>query len=331
MAFALQQRLLRMVACGIPSRADVEDLSTGDWAQALLILRQHRLAPLLHWRLGESGGAEHVPQAFAEAVAASFEKYAACAVQLQAEVARVQRILRENEIPAVFLRGAYLAFHVYPHAALRPVRGLDALVPESQAEDARHALKSSTLRRPGALPDKPPSRIRVELHTHLTEPGHWPAARRLDPAFNATTWNRLICSVVGQEEVWYLSPEDQLLHLVVHTLYGQQRRCGPLVLSDLAGLLGHATIDWPRFWRMAEAGRWAVGARLLLALTQHFYPSITFVTPDDLQLPPLPADLSAAAASLTLGRDEERVNAWRELKLQTRNDPFGFVRELLAG
>ena len=51
--------------------AGLEDLTTGDWAQILLLVRQHRLGPLLHWQLGESGSLEYVPKPFAEAIAAS--------------------------------------------------------------------------------------------------------------------------------------------------------------------------------------------------------------------------------------------------------------------
>jgi hypothetical protein len=331
MALALQQRILQMMASGSATRVAVEDLTTGDWAQMLMLVRQHRLGPLLHWQLGEAGALEYVPKPFAEALSANFHKSTARAVELRARVARVQRLLRENEIPAVFLRGTYLAFHVYPHAALRPVRTLDVLVPESQAEDARQALSSSQFRRPDGPPEEAPSRLPVDLHTRLTDPGPWRVARRLDPAFQAGTWNRLISGVMGEEEVWYLAPEDQLLNLIVHALYAEERNCGPIVLKDISGLLAHSVIDWPLFWRLAENIRQAAAAWLLLAITRHFYPQVGFLPPENVQPPTLPQDLGAIAATLMLGKAQERLHAWRELKLQTRSRPLHFVLELLAG
>jgi hypothetical protein len=143
MATALQQRLLALTACGIGSPQDVADLAAADWAKLLVLARQQGLGPLLHWRLGSSAGAGGVPLPFAEALAASFRKAACRSVELQAEVSRIQRIMRENEIPAVFLRGPFLAFHVYRQPALRPMRDLDLLVPEAQAAAAVHALETS--------------------------------------------------------------------------------------------------------------------------------------------------------------------------------------------
>jgi hypothetical protein len=330
MAFVLQQRLLWMTACGMDSPADVEDLSTGDWAQVLMMVRQYRLGPLLHWRLGRNGSLAHLPKPFAAALAGSFQKHTLRATELLGEVARVQRIMRENEIPAVFVNGAYLAFNVYSQAALRPVRNLDVLVPESQASQALHALKSSTLRRWGRSRGKPVCPILVELRTRLADhPGPWRAARRVDPAFNAGTWNRLVCSVVAEEEVWYLSAEDQLLHLITNAL--ASARCGPLLLTDIAGLLARTAVDWPRFWRIAARGRWVAGCWLWLNLARHWYPTIGFLTPDDVELPSLPTDLAGLTATLTLGQPQERVAAWRQLNLQARSRPLHFMLELLAG
>jgi hypothetical protein len=331
MAFALQQRLLRMTACGLDSRADVEDLSTGDWAQVLMMVRQHRLGPLLHWRLDRNGSLALLPKPFVDAIAGSFRRHTLRATELLGEVARVQRIMRENEIPAVFVNGAYLAFNVYSQAALRPVRNLDVLVPESQAGHALHALKSSTLRRWGNVSGKSKFPILVELRTRLADPpGPWRAARRADPAFNAGTWNRLTCSLVGEEEVWYLSPEDQLLHLIINAL-ANTRRCGPLLLTDIAGLLSRTAVDWPRFWRIAARGRWVAGCWLWLVLARYWYPTAGFLSPDDVELPALPRDLAGLTATLTLGQPQERVAAWRQLKLQARSRPLHYMLELLAG
>src|SRR5262249_18407043 len=106
MAFALQQRLLRMTACGIGSPAEVDDLSTAGWAEVVMVVRQHRLGPLLHWRLDRNDSLAHLPKPFTAALAGSFQRHTLRATELLGEVARVQRIMRENEIPAVFVNGA---------------------------------------------------------------------------------------------------------------------------------------------------------------------------------------------------------------------------------
>jgi hypothetical protein len=271
-----------------------------------------------------------VPQPFVDAIAANFEKHARRAAELQAEVSRIQRIMRENEIPVVFLRGAFLAFHVYRQPGLRPMRDLDVLVPEAQAAQAAHALQTSILRRPGRPAEEPMLRIDVEFHTRLTDPANWRTARRNDPAFDAGTWNRLISRVVAEEEIWYLSPEDQLLHLILHALYDDPRNCHPIVLTDIAELLGQTGINWAQFWQRALAGNWVAGCWLLLNLAKHFYPTVSFHPPEEVELAPLPRDLGAVAATLALGDPEQRLEISRQLKLQVRNGPLHFVLELLG-
>jgi len=309
MPTALQQRLLHLSAAGAGNPHDVADLVATDWARLLVLARRHRLGPLLHWRLGADAVAAGVPKPFAEAIAANFEKHSRRAVELQAEVSRIQRILRENEIPAVFLRGAFLAFHVYPRAGLRPMRDLDVLVPEEQAADAAHALRTSILRRPGRPAEQPVLRIDVDLRTRLTEQSR----RNTDPAFDAGTWNRLISRIVAEEEIWYLAPEDQLLHLILHALHDDPSNCHPIVLTDIAQLLEQCGINWVQFWQQALAVNWVGGCWLLLNLARHFYPAMSFQPPEDVELAPLPSDLGAVAAMLTLGEAKERLEISRQV------------------
>lgn len=325
MATALQQRLLHMSAAGIGSPQDVADLAAGDWARLLVMARRHRLGPLLHWRLGEDPLAKGVPKPFAEAIAANFAKHSRRVAELQAEVSRIQRIMRENEIPAVFLRGAFLAFHVYRQPGLRPLRDLDVLVPEEEAQAASNALRTSMLRRPGRPADQPGLRIDVEFHTRLMD-----QSRRFDPAFDAGTWNRLISRVVAEEEVWYLSPEDQLLHLIQHALHDDPPNCHPIVLTDIAQLVTRTGINWVHFWQLALPGTWLNGCWLLLNLARHFYPSMSIQPPEGAELATLPPDLGTVAATLTLGEAHERQELARQLELQVRNGPLQFVRELFG-
>jgi len=325
MATTLQQRLLHMSAAGIGSPADVADLTAADWAKLLVMAQRYRLGPLLHWRFGDDPAAKGVPKPFVEALAANHEKHSRRAVELQAEISRIQRIMRENEIPTVFLRGVFLAFHAYRQPGLRPLRDLDVLVPEEQTAEAARALRTSILRRPGRPADQPTLRIHVEFHTRLTD-----QARRYDPAFDAGTWNRLISRVIAEEEVWFLAPEDQLLHLILHALQDDPRNCHPIVLTDIAQLLEQTGINWVQFWQLAAAGSWVSGCWLMLNLARHFYPALSFQRPDAVELAALPEELGAVAAPLTLGEPQDRLDLARQLRLQVRNGPLQFVRELLG-
>src|SRR5262249_35528003 len=144
-------------------------------------------------------------------------------------------------------------------------------------------------------------------------------ARRYDPAFDAGTWNRLISRVIAEEEIWFLAPEDQLLHLILHALQDDPRNCHPIVLTDIAQLLDQTGCNWVQFWQLAAAGNWVGVCWLMLNRARHFYPTLSFQPPEGAELTPLPPDLGAVAAVLTLGEPQERLDLARQLRLQVRN------------
>ena len=130
----------------------VSSLDEDDWGVILSMVRQHRLGPLLHWRLTREKADVPVPEDVRETLAASFKKATWRALVLQRELLMIGRTLSDAGIPWVALKGAYLAFAVYPHPALRPLRDLDVLVPRKSALSAYQALIDSGYSR---LPDHP--------------------------------------------------------------------------------------------------------------------------------------------------------------------------------
>ena len=66
-------------------------------------------------------------------------------------------------------------------------------------------------------------------------------------------------------------PTEMLLHLIVHAVYEHGFCNGPLVLTDIAYLLGKVEVDWDRFWATAERGGWSEGCNLLLGLAEYYH------------------------------------------------------------
>jgi hypothetical protein len=330
----LRRQLLGMTSCG-PDVRHPAALDDREWQQLLRMARQHRLGPLLHWRLSNARNTPTVPAAVSSTLATAFRQQTMRALLLQAEIAGLHRAMQLNGIRAVFLKGAYLAYHAYPNAALRPMRDVDVLVPKHAALQAFDALLQAGYARHPTSPGSPqaalecakhlPSlvsplgRVLVELHTRLTDPEADLEHPRLDPAHRSETWDRLIYGTVAGERIAYLSPTDQLLHLIVHAAYDHQLNCGPLVLTDIAELIKSTAIDWPLFWDLAEAGRWVAGCRMLLHVTQYFYAleipePAAFAT-----LPPLPTDVIDTATTLMLGDLAERGNVRLRAELLRAN------------
>ena len=319
----LQALLLDLIA---PARtvqqSQVDALSEADWQVLMRMVREHRLGPLLHWQLGQAHADLQLPIEVANRLANGYKKGTLRSLTLQRELVLVNRILQEAGIPSIALKGAYLAFHAYPQAALRPLRDLDILVPADQALKAYQVLQDGGLNRidgymgtPDAAMElsqhfpplrSPSGNVNVELHHRAMHPSDdFPNLPDLsaDPQF----WQRANRMLVGNAEIAFESPTDLLLHLIVHAVYDHVFDNGPLVLSDLAFLLRTHTIDWPLFWSLAETGHHTRGCVLALQLTQIYWGQIPIVWSKDALVltedPSLVAQIDQAA--LLMLRDME--------------------------
>lgn len=327
----LQALLLDLIS---PMRAvrqsQLDALSEADWGVLLRMVQQHRLGPLLHWQMGQAHTALQLPAAVANRLARSFKKGTLRSLNLQRELILVSRILHAAGIPCIALKGAFLAFHAYPQAALRPMRDLDILVPADQALKAYEVLLEGGLSRIGefmATPEAaievaqhfPPLRspsdtVNVEVHNRVTHASHihpnlpdWSA----DPQF----WRRASHFQVGQAAIGFESPADLLLHLIVHAVYDHEFTNGPLVLSDLAFLLRSHTIDWPLFWSLAKQGDHTRGCVLTLHVTQLYWGQLPIVWSQEALAVKQETEFSMQAeqSSLLMLRD---MDAWLAVNMQ---------------
>ena len=301
--------------------ARVSSLTEEEWSVLLSMARQHRLAPLLNWRLAHEKADVAVPGDVGEALAGSFKTSALRALVIQRELVRLRRILGEAGIPCVALKGADLAFSVYPHPALRPLRDLDVLVAKERALDAYQALIAGGYRRLAAYPGDPQASIAVgkhlpalrsasgqllvELHVRLIDPD--PA--RVTAFDESGLWGRLTERTAAGASISYLSATDLLLHLAVHAVYDHRFINGPLVISDVSFLVRGTQIDWPLFWRLADEGGWTRGCLLLLELVQGYCGELPVDVPESACSEPGSMDaLVATCSSLMLSdltsRDE---------------------------
>lgn len=298
----------------------VSSLDADDWAVVLSIVRQHRLGPLLHWRLAREKADVPVPEDVREPLAVSFKKATLRALVLQRELLMIGRTLGDAGIPWVALKGAYLAFTVYPHPALRPLRDLDVLVARERALSAYQALIDSGCRRPrdhygdpvaciAATKHLPPllsasGQVAVELHVRLTDPD----CAQTACADEAGVWGRLIERPVAGDSIPYLSPTDLLLHLIVHALYDHRFNNGPLALADVSYLVRGAEIDWPLFWRRADEEGWTRGCLLVLMVAQRYFGELPVDLPASASPEPegLEAVVATCASLMFTGLDSRR-------------------------
>lgn len=274
-------------------------LNEADWVQLLATCRQHRLAPLLHWQLTRH---HHLapPPAVRDVLADAFRQASLRSLMLQSALSQIHQALQAVGIPHVALKGVGLAWSAYPHPALRPMRDLDILIPQAQLIQAYNTLLQHGCKRieghagspeaAMALGKKhlPPlhmakGKLVLELHARLSDAQHHPD--RADIAADGDFWARCATLHVGGADICIESPTDLLWHLIDHSVYEHQFDNGPLLLSDVAYLLGRHQIDWQLLWAQAAQAQKTRGCVLALRLVERHWGRQDIVWPEGLAGP----------------------------------------------
>ena len=156
----LQLLLLDLIApARAVTQAQLNVLSTSDWKTIMGMARQQRIVPLLHWQLDHTHSHLIVPQDIKTDLASDFKKATFRSLMLQREILLLHQILIKANIPYVALKGSYLAFHAYPHPAMRPLRDIDILVPRDKTLEAYQLLIDQGLSRIPHYPGNPAASI----------------------------------------------------------------------------------------------------------------------------------------------------------------------------
>lgn len=282
----LKLRLLNVLFLRDASFAPtVNDLTAEDWAYLRYILLEHRLVPLMHWRLTHHYPELPVPQAFRDFCSLQYKAWAFRALQVRRELLEIHRILTEAGIRHALLKGAWLAYHAYPRPAMRPMGDIDVLVPDSDVLRAFNLLLDHGYQQLDyfGTPERwaevsnhlPPLRsplgqLSIELHLRLCNPAKSVAGHDFELSADEGFWDRMIAVDFAGVQLCYLSPTDLLIHLIIHGVVHHRFSNGPLLISDMAYVIEGSPIDWKCFWALVEKGGHTRAAVLALRLLQHF-------------------------------------------------------------
>jgi Uncharacterised nucleotidyltransferase len=295
-------------------------LGDGDWQAIHKMTRQHRLGPMLHHRDKAEGGRWPLPDHIRAQRQDAHRHSTFRALQHERTLHVLAAKLAAENIEFVALKGSWLAWHAYPHPALRPMRDIDILVAAEHALAVRVMMLEAGYTQTNPHADPPeralalkkhlpsiisPEGVVLEIHTHLTD--HFgsdgeaaiAAADRDEQLLHRTSGQ------VGGYPIYYLSPTDTLLHLIVHSAYDHRLNNGPAIFDDIAFTLKNHAIDWDRFWSRADLRGWTAGSELLLliAIRQHGELPICW---KDGQMPKVDEDTISAALLLSLQDHKER-------------------------
>jgi hypothetical protein len=280
---AVRKLLLAMISTTRPASDDqLASLSASDWMLLNRMAGQHRLRPLLHHQLRTSAAGWPVPDTLKAEWADAFRRASIRSLRARAVLLRLQPILDGAGYSWAALKGAWLAQQAYDLPALRPVRDIDILIAPETALEAFRLLEQSGFEQifEKVTPPEhwltfarhlPPLRctltgVLVEIHTCLTRTRH---ERDTDSSLSSIP--DLLSRKIIIDSIPYLSIEDNLIHIIIHSFYDHQMDNGPLIINDVANITLNYTVDWSAFWRMAHEGSWLPGCLVILELVSRYH------------------------------------------------------------
>ena len=241
--------------CSAPDsreRGDLAMLRPDEWLDLVQRAIDLRILPLLARAISHSGTDHLVPAQASALMEKMSREYAFLVLRRSKSIARIHSLLRDAGLRPVFLKGAALAFDVYPASSLRPSRDADILLSPAEAAEAQKVLLGTGefAEHPG-VPHARTCRhhffplqhdetgIAVEVHHALTDLGGWHAEERLVAMLLEDTHS---VSVLG-EDVAVASPMANILHLAMHAGRASYLDNGPLTLADMHFLFEASAVD----------------------------------------------------------------------------------------
>ena len=287
MLTALQSLLLDMLSTIRPvSPERFAALSAGQWSQLCRIARQQRVESMLQHQIQSSGLEQHIPTEIEAQWAVNYRQVAIDSLSVQRLLFDLKRILDPANIPFLVLKGAWLAWNVYPHPALRPMRDIDILVREGDALETFRLLSANgfsqtdchniplefLLKTGKHLPGLAcaHSAKKIEIHARLFTPDDKKPCPAALADFDSLYDKRQIFGLENRQ-IAYPSATDSLLHIIVHSVEDHVFNNGPVVITDVQHILMRGGIGWPHFWAVAGEGGWVSASRLVFDMVEYYH------------------------------------------------------------
>lgn len=231
-----------------------------------------RLGPYIARQLGRVSPGRSALDAIRPAMDARLLHSTKRALERAAALRPVLRRLHERAIPAVPLKGFYLAELIYRDPGVRSMVDVDLLVPLGRIRDAAAVFKAGGFAFPQPfdwetrlavgrhLPGLVSGHVTVELHVDLTvreDVGRFDVAGMISRAQPVT---------IAGSPAYGLTTEDLLLHVANHGLGQHRAAWGVTCLLDVAAILARAAgaVAWPVV--VTRAREWEIARPVALAL-----------------------------------------------------------------
>ena len=269
-----------LALCGHRS-AETGPLPHACWHELDGLAAKHRLQPFLHGRCAR-GEIAPPPDDVAIRWQEAHRANAIAMLTQRRALLQAMEALAGEAIGSVALKGAALAWTVWPEPAERAMRDIDILVAQENAALAYQTLRAAGWEGPDLSDDElanfaadethfpvlhSPEGVMCELHAHV-----WGRAPLPGTSMPLRDNAHLLGNARHSEKLGMAIPgaEDMIVHLVVHAACSHLLNVGPMALVDIDLWCAKKAIDWPAYWERARRDGFERPSALVFALVERW-------------------------------------------------------------
>ena len=249
-------------------------LGPEEWQALITTAKRHRVTPILYHTLNRAGLTVSAPSDVAEELKRSYYANAQRNMLAYRRLENIVRDLNKLNIPVILLKGAHLAKYVYGNIALRVMADLDLLVRSEDIGPACGVLINHGYQAPldglgisemHAPPFRNENQDKIELHFNIADAE---LCKRFDVE---DFWQRAQPMAVGDATALALAPEDNMLHICIHSSIGHCFDNAMRALLDIRQIVEHygTALNWERLIHTARQLRVTNALYFMLASTRN--------------------------------------------------------------
>ncbi|HQF84551.1 MAG TPA: nucleotidyltransferase family protein [Smithellaceae bacterium] len=249
-------------------------LGPEEWQALITTAKRHRVTPILYHTLNRAGLTVSAPSDVAEELKRSYYANAQRNMLAYRQLENIVRDLNKLNIPVILLKGAHLAKYVYGNIALRVMADLDLLVRSEDIGPACGVLINHGYQAPldglgisemHAPPFRNENQDKIELHFNIADAE---LCKRFDVE---DFWQRAQPMAVGDATALALAPEDNMLHICIHSSIGHCFDNAMRALLDIRQIVEHygTALNWERLIHTARQLRVTNALYFMLASTRN--------------------------------------------------------------
>lgn len=231
----------------------LKNYTNADWNDLLTFSSRYKLTPLLYSKLFKYKNELPIPPVTMELFRNAYMNSVARYAVLHHEIKSLLRILNNNKIGAILLKGAYIAEKFYEKPGLRPMCDIDILVKKEDIDNIFDVLlkngytTETKYDRSIHLPIYTKSNTLIEVHWDISPHFFFPWKK-------AIPMNKLFCDVLKEKlfgmEISMI-PTEYLIVYLCDKIVEDNFRGMLLLLYDIALIINRSVVNWNKLTAVA--------------------------------------------------------------------------------